>query len=278
MIRCMQVVTAVCVLGLLPSGVCAQEPDKEGCKDHPMLTRMPGFRISDCVAHDFDSHEFVTGRDQKTTIEGIYTEIRYALQEGAKEPSRLQIHRNYENAMARIGGKTTGRDDDGNLYLTYTTNGAEVRVHINSYVSNDFTLYVVEKAPMKQDIVANAETLAGGLEAEGKIAIYGILFDTGKADVKPESEPVLVEIAKLLKSQPTLKLYVVGHTDNTAALDLNVTLSRARADAVVQALVTKYGIAAARLKGQGVGPLVPVASNDTEDGRAKNRRVELVRQ
>ena len=88
----------------------------------------------------------------------------------------------------------------------------------------------------------------------------------------------MAEIAKLLKADPNLKVYVVGHTDNTASLDLNLKLSRERAEAVAQALVSGHGIDAGRLIGQGVGPLAPVASNDSEEGRAKNRRVELVKQ
>ena len=96
--------------------------------------------------------------------------------------------------------------------------------------------------------------------------------------LKPESDAAVAEIAKMLQADPALKVYVVGHTDNVASLDLNMKLSQARADSVVQALVAKHGIAAARLTGRGVGPLCPVASNDAEDGRAKNRRVELVKQ
>ena len=105
-----------------------------------------------------------------------------------------------------------------------------------------------------------------------------LFFDTGKADLKPESDAALAEVAKLLKADPALKVYVVGHTDNVASLELNTKLSQARADAVVQALVARHGVAAARLVGRGAGPLAPVASNDTEDGRARNRRVELVKQ
>ena len=86
------------------------------------------------------------------------------------------------------------------------------------------------------------------------------------------------EIAKLLKQTPSLKLRVVGHTDGTGALDANMKLSQARGEAVVQALVGQYGIATSRLKGYGVGPLAPVASNATEEGRGKNRRVELVQE
>jgi outer membrane protein OmpA-like peptidoglycan-associated protein len=145
-------------------------------------------------------------------------------------------------------------------------------------IAEQYWLAIVEKGTMKQDIAADAAALGAGIKAEGRIAVYGIQFDTGKADIKPASEPALVEIAKLLKSQPALKLHVVGHTDNVAGLDLNLKLSKARAESVVQALSTRHGVAAVRLIAHGVGPVAPVASNDAEGGRAKNRRVELVKQ
>ena len=112
----------------------------------------------------------------------------------------------------------------------------------------------------------------------GRVAIYGIYFDFGKAEVKPESDPVLKEIAKLLQQNPTLQLHVVGHTDNVGDLTYNMKLSQDRADAAVKELVSKHGVDAKRLKAHGVGPLAPVASNKTEEGRTKNRRVELVEQ
>jgi outer membrane protein OmpA-like peptidoglycan-associated protein len=108
------------------------------------------------------------------------------------------------------------------------------------------------------------------------VAIYGILFDTGKADLTPASGPALVEIAKLLKANAGLKVCVVGHTDMVGDLATNVTLSQARAQAVVSALVSQHGIVGSRLIPFGAGPYSPVASNKTEEGRAKNRRVELV--
>ena len=123
-----------------------------------------------------------------------------------------------------------------------------------------------------------ADKLSQGINTQGKAAIYGIHFDTGKADVKPESEPVLKEVAKLLSESPSLKLYVVGHTDNVGEIDYNMKLSQARAEAVVRELITKHSVSEDRIKPYGVGPLAPVASNKTEEGRAKNRRVELIEQ
>lgn len=252
--------------------------DAEGCKDHPLLTRMPGFILQRCRTETFGTHEFLTGKGRKTAVEGRFTELLYTKEEGAAEPSRLQLQRNFENAVTKIGGTVTGKDDDGQVCLKVTKDGREVWAHLDAYVTFQYRLVIIEKEAMKQDIVASAATLGAGIKSEGKIAVYGITFDTGKADLKPESEPTLAEIAKLLKSQPALKLHVVGHTDNVAGIDLNLKLSQARAEAVVQALVAKHAIAANRLRPQGVGPVCPVAANDTEEGRAKNRRVELVKQ
>jgi outer membrane protein OmpA-like peptidoglycan-associated protein len=126
-------------------------------------------------------------------------------------------------------------------------------------------------------VTVTAEAIASGLEKDGHISIYGIYFDTGKADIKPESKPALDEIVKVLKQHASMNVYVVGHTDNQGTLALNMKLSQDRASAVVQAL-TAAGIPAARLTAGGVGPLAPVGPNTTESGRAKNRRVELVQQ
>jgi OmpA-OmpF porin, OOP family len=139
-------------------------------------------------------------------------------------------------------------------------------------------LDLVETAAMESKMITvDAGTMAKDIATAGHVALYGIYFDHDKSDVKPESAPTLAEIAKLLKAEPKLSLYVVGHTDNVGTYDYNMALSDRRAAAVVKELTSKHGIPAARLKPAGTGPLAPVAPNDTEDGRAKNRRVELVK-
>lgn len=127
-----------------------------------------------------------------------------------------------------------------------------------------------------QMVVVSASEIDKALVSSGRIALYGILFDFNQATIKPESRPALDEIAKYLKANPDRKLYVVGHTDNVGGFDSNMTLSKARATAVAADLAKTYGIQPARLQASGVGLQAPVASNDTEEGRAKNRRVELV--
>ncbi len=149
------------------------------------------------------------------------------------------------------------------------------RAQRGAYVALD----VVDVGSLKQNMVSvSASDMSKAIASSGRIALYGILFDTARAEIKAESKPALEEIAKLLQSDPNLKLRVVGHTDNQGTLDANIALSKRRAEAVTAALASSYGVAANRLSAFGVADLAPVASNSGEEGRAKNRRVELVPQ
>ncbi len=130
---------------------------------------------------------------------------------------------------------------------------------------------------MKQDIVIDAKSMFENINTQGRVALYGIYFDFDKSEVKPESDPTLGQISKLLSENPSLNLYVVGHTDNVGDFKYNMKLSKTRAEAVVSTLVSKYKIDKNRLTAAGVGPLSPVTSNDTEEGKAQNRRVELIK-
>ena len=132
------------------------------------------------------------------------------------------------------------------------------------------------KAREQKMVTVSASDMAKKIESTGSVALYGIYFDFNKADLKPESDATLDQIAQLLKNDGALKLLVVGHTDNVGTFDFNTGLSQRRAAAVVATLTGKYGIAKARLMPVGVSFAAPVASNKSEEGRAKNRRVELV--
>lgn len=130
----------------------------------------------------------------------------------------------------------------------------------------------------ENQIKINAATISKEIEETGSIAVYDILFDVDEAKLKNSSAPILGEIAGYMSANGQIKIYVVGHTDNTGSYDHNMDLSRRRADAVVEALVDDHGIETSRLRASGVGPIAPIASNLTEDGKAKNRRVQLVAQ
>jgi outer membrane protein OmpA-like peptidoglycan-associated protein len=242
---------------------------------------MPGFHIYRYTELDFDHFEFQVGRDKTQTVEGRYYYVDYYANEGIKIPSGLQVISNYVNAAKAIGGKSVYEfEDGGTQYVTLKVvkNNSEVWARVEGASNGTYKVNIIEKQLMKQDVVATAESLAGDINETGKAAVYGIYFDTGKAEIKPESDPALAEIVKLLKADPKLKLYVVGHTDNVGLFDSNIKLSQDRAAAVAKALVGKYGIASSRLTPFGDGPTAPVASNKNEEGRAKNRRVELVAQ
>lgn len=138
---------------------------------------------------------------------------------------------------------------------------------------------IVEAKAMEADkVLVDASALTKGLQAEGKVALYGLYFDTGKSTIKPESKPQLEQMAKLLQSDGSLKVHIVGHTDNQGALDANLVLSKSRAQTVVDALTTTYKVDARRLSAAGVASYAPLGNNATETGRARNRRVEMVLQ
>ena len=295
----------VCFVATTATAV-AREQDVEGSKDHPLISRYPGSFIVAYDQKEFDEYELPVGKaraDQTLNsqhLEGKITLIEYACPEGR---TSLEIYRNYQMALQKGGfrelfacvdvagcGTITGDVKKlgfyggwNNRYLAAKLARPEgdvyAAVNISDYTKGHLYLLVVEIKPMEGGLITvDAAALGSDITRTGHVAVYGIYFDTGKADVKPESDAALKEIAKLLEQDSLLKLYVVGHTDNVGTLASNMDLSRRRANAVTQVLTTKYGVAAARLSAQGFGPLAPVASNHAEEGRAKNRRVELVKQ
>jgi outer membrane protein OmpA-like peptidoglycan-associated protein len=264
---------------LLASGsALAVKPDRPGCKDHPLFpTRMPNYYIAACEAKEFTAWPFKLQKGKTRVVEGKYTFLTYAVDDRKDDQSGVAVVRNYENALKKIGG--TVADSVPNWWVngSVVVDGKEVWAEAERG-NGRIWLRIVERQEMAQHVVADAASFRDGLKATGHVVVEGIFFDTAKAVVKPESTPALQEVAKLLAADPSLKLWVVGHTDSVGTVEANMALSRARAEAVAAALTTKHGVAAARLKGYGVGPLAPVASNDAEDGRARNRRVALVKQ
>ena len=265
------------VLLALAAPAAAQAPDAAGCADDPLFpTRMPHYRIEKCETKAFEAYDFFTVKPPRHRVEGQLTFIQYAVDDRKNEPSPLEVVRNYENALKRAGATIRGVAPTWWVNGTLDAGGREVWAQAEKG-NGKIWLRIVRQRPMEQVIVADASALAGGLRATGHAAVPGIYFDTGKASVKPESARAIGEIAKLLQADPALKVYVVGHTDSTGTIEGNLALSQDRAEAVLQALVRDHGIAASRLRAFGNGPFAPVASNDTEDGKARNRRVELVK-
>jgi len=280
--RILGILFLIVCLGPLHSALAASDAnDATGGKDPAIFSRMPGFYISGYTTLDFDRFEFPIGSGQTQPVEGAHYIVNYSANNGIKLPSGLQITRNYVNAITAFGGMLVYEWEDGGYqYVTVKVvkDNTEIWAVVNGAANGMYSVNIIEKKLMNQDVVANAESLTTSIKETGKVVVYGIYFDTDKAEIKPQSEPALAEIVKMLNANAALKLYVVGHTDNVGAFDHNIKLSQNRAAAVAKVLVEKYGIAAARLTPYGDGPTSPVASNKNEEGRAKNRRVELVDQ
>ena len=262
------------VILMLASISFAQETDIEGSKDHSLLSRIPNYYISSQANKDFDSYTSPY-LDKDNVWEGKLTQINYSRKEGTKELSFIQIVRNYENSVKKLGGKIL-YSDTRILNAKIEKNKGVTYISVEAFnEGDDYTLLIVENKPMEDEITVDAAALNKGISETGKIAVYGIYFDSGKSVIKPESKTTIDEIVKMLEQNPKLKIFVVGHTDSDGSVESNMKLSSDRAAAVVKAL-TENGISASRLKSSGVGPYCPVESNHTEEGKAKNRRVELV--
>jgi OmpA-OmpF porin, OOP family len=307
--RLVSLVLIVLAAALSTSLSFAQDADIAGSHDYPGIGRFAGSVITGYDAKDFDATRLQTApfKDGQATgelkPEGKVTRIAYRTGPG---PSILEVSRNFETQLQSAGFETLLSctvDDcggipfsealdilpiplmwvDGFNYRYYAgrkagENGAETYATVIVSQNNDeitAELVVTEVGAIENKMV-DAAAMAKGLGDSGHIALYGIYFDTDKAVIKPESRPTLDEIAKLLQSQPELKVIIVGHTDSQGGFDYNMDLSKRRAAAVAADLSKTYKIPAARLQTAGVGYLAPVGSNATDDGRAKNRRVELV--
>ena len=273
------VVVGLVVLVMAPFAL--GQTDLPGSKDYPGISRMPGYYIASYQESPFDSYSFKVkegDKEKEQPVEGRRYDFRYNLKDNAAMPSQLQVVRNYQNAARSAGGQVLYDSGEATTFRL-SKGGKEVWCSVevcNAPSGLCINMVIIEKQGMQQEVTIDAKAMAKDIGETGRVAIYGIFFDTGKAELKPESGPALIEIAKLLKGSPELKVYIVGHTDMTADLATNVKLSQARAQSVVTALINQHGIAVARLIAYGAGPYMPVATNKTEEGRAKNRRVELV--
>ena len=253
------------VVYLVPQGHSALEV----YRNYQMVLRDAGLKTSIELASDIDRYFFGQFYFQSERND------RYAHENTPFEGSKKTY---YLTASGTMNGKATTvallvSDSPGLSWVPDGINGPTVTIKPGQVVVG--LDVVASKTVANQMVLVKADDMARALGGAGKIDLYGIYFDTDQSVVKAESNATLDEIAKLLKSQPNLKLEVGGHTDNTGKSDRNVKLSADRANAVVKALTAKYGIAAARLQAKGYGDAQPVAPNNDEAGRAKNRRVQL---
>lgn len=274
-----KIALAALALLLLFAGGAKAETDAKGCKDHPLFNRISGFWIFECKKNynqldiRIDSNP---KSDKNLKPEGDLSEASYIFKKTPEQPtppSDLQVMRNYQNAAKAKGGEVLVdrpgytalkfKRDAGTVYAVVSTGSGGYRMKVE----------VLEEKAMEQEVTANL--MWDTLKKDGFIALQ-INFDTNKAVIKQESLPLVRQIVELMRSQPGLKVSIEGHTDSQGTPAANKTLSQDRAKAVVAAVAAE-GISSDRMGAVGWGQEKPVADNRTEDGRAKNRRVELVK-
>jgi OOP family OmpA-OmpF porin len=259
------------------SGMALSQEDAPGCKDSPMFTRMPNMVIGECGS-DYDEIDIPMAQGKTEKKEGTKTSIKYNYElEEATAPSFFQIVKNFENAIIKNGGKRVYYSkEEGLATFQARSGGKDIWVVLQDGAGakkGNFELTILEMEAMKQDI--SASDMLEAINKTGSVSLQ-INFETGKSAIKPESQVIVDQIAEMLKTNSSLKVSIEGHTDNVGSAAANKTLSESRAKSVVAALVLK-GIDKTRLSSKGWGQEKPVADNGTDEGKAKNRRVEIVK-
>jgi outer membrane protein OmpA-like peptidoglycan-associated protein len=263
-----RLLVAVCLGAAACWALPAHAQDAEGCKDSPIITRFPGSEIHSCDNKEYEQAEMPIKDDEAKHVEGEYHYWDYGTREGVSE---IQVFRNIENALKSAGFTIVYEQSPGHI----TARKGDTWYGLDNSGSFYYQTIVTVKA-MTQEVTADASALGDEIAKSGHVAVYGIHFATAKATIEADSEQTLNEIVKLLDGSPDLKLRVEGYTDNVGQAATNQALSEKRAQAVVSWL-TAHGVDASRLAAKGLGQANPVADNATEEGRAKNRRVELAK-
>ena len=253
--------------------------DKPSGADYPPLGHLPGYEVTGTPKKThFDQATFTVdeakGNTRNVKVQGGRYQVTYELKKGVNPYSNEEVIKNYVNALKKLGGEILHADSD-HLDARLDQDGQPVWVGL--WLSNNqIQMNVIEEKAFQASIKPpQASELKAALDKDGHVALY-INFDFNKASLRPDAAPVIAQVLALLKDNPDLKLSIVGNTDNVGGHDYNVKLSQERAAAVAATLV-KDGIGADRLKSSGDGPDKPIADNADSAGRAKNRRVELVK-
>jgi outer membrane protein OmpA-like peptidoglycan-associated protein len=276
MVQYAAIMTAFFLSLLIGPMLLVQTPatDKLGCHDPKALSRMPGCWIDRCRTAPYEQAQIDTAKvgTRTTAVEGEFEQVHYRC---PAETAGIQIHRNAEGALRQAGYDVVFT----NAYATtrFWVTGRKGPQWVAVYAERaNYTVTAVKAKELEQVMQANAEGWAQQINQTGRVSIYGINFDTGKATIRADSEKVLAEVAALLQKESGWDLLVAGHTDSAGTDGINVPLSRQRAEAVIAWMAAK-GIDKARLTAAGFGSRRPLAENTSEDGRSRNRRVDLIK-
>jgi len=275
---------------LFLSPAMAASPNGAPCEPNPLFNAFRNSYSSGCERSRFATLDLKRWKDRekKRDVESFKVEGEYwyyfdLIENDAngKPPGKLEIQRNYVNAVQAAKGTVLHLQDNKGLTYRISRNDGEFWGYVGCGRggADDCTAImhkIVRIAPMEQSVVMTSQQIAKSIFDEGKAVFYGLYFDTDKFTLKPESAPTLIEIAKWLKENAGTNVFIVGHTDMQGSVEHNLSLSRSRAEAVIEALIKQYGIKAERMQAEGVASFAPVSNNTAESGRAKNRRVEMV--
>jgi len=260
----------------------------ETTKEHPLIRPFPGSVLAENMSNysKFNAYEFyclneTTDKREKKIIKGEYWRLLYEVRtpsgDRVKNISKLEFFENYRAAAEEKGGRVV-YEDVSQMVLTIPMDDGGVtwlRVSGNAGLGQQ-DLIIVDEKPFKKSLTFGPAEMKAALDAEGRVQLYGILFDLDKSSLQPESTRQLQHVVILLKDNPDLTLEVQGHTDDQGSDDYNLELSQLRAETVV-AYLGLFGIDSSRLVPKGYGESKPVMPNTTEEARAANRRVELVK-
>jgi OOP family OmpA-OmpF porin len=258
---------------LIPSGQAA------GQEGHPFIRELPGFALLQGSSfEDFGSHRFRVDTSDGMVREEIRGPKWVLLYEDTDEGhvwSPLEIIENYRLAALEQNGRILNLEDQTLDFVVPLPEGGTAWGHVHAW-RDDYELTIVNKAPLERQLTFSAEEMQDEIDLEGRVTLHGVNFDFDKATLQPGADAVLDEVVRLMRDNPDLQVEIEGHTDNIGSRDYNLDLSQRRAE-TVRGYLVRHGIAAERMTSRGYGFDRPVTSNETEEGRARNRRVELVR-
>ncbi|MEM6583184.1 MAG: OmpA family protein [Pseudomonadota bacterium] len=307
-------VLAFLLISVVSTTSWSQRPDRQGSQDYPLVSRFQGFAIDKYEEIQFDRYALPLGPaiDRQTfgealNLEGAITKIHYAFPQ-PPIPSLYQLYKSYEGVFQAddvevlfscFEDECGERDKDlvrsaadqrvllngfmafgDHAYQAVKMNAGGQDIYVALYLKQErdnvaYELHFIEVESMSTENITLAD-IQEGMTSTGKQAFYGLYFDTGESTLKDSSETELQLLADYLGDNTDTEYFIVGHTDNDGSYQSNLTLSFARAQSVVKALQDQYGLDVSKLTPIGIGPVSPVAANLTQDGKAQNRRVELV--